>query len=101
MARTYYGKHYPGQFIPLDAAGWSRGRDDEDLILRAEREADEERARRNSECSLMERFTRRVYKAIETEYVRYPDRREMLGPKLQYWARRLRHYMGRDWEATV
>lgn len=101
MSSTYYGHHYAGQFYGLATAIMSHGRGQEDAILLAERNADEEAARHNATCSLMERFTRRVYKAIETEYTHHPERREQLRPKLTYWAKRLRYFSGRDWEEDV
>jgi len=98
--RDYYGRHYPGQFHGLSTAIMSHGRGQEDSIILAERIADEKYQEHYKTCSMMERFTRRVYKALETEYTHHPERRADITPHLVYWAKRLRHFQGRDWEVT-
>lgn len=98
MTRPYYGRYYPGMFIPLNASIITLSPAEQAEIAETERELAEETARYNSSLPLMVRFTRRVYKAIETEYTKHPEQRAYLAAKLAYWAKRLRHYEGRDWE---
>lgn len=98
--RDYYGRHYAGQFHGLSTAIMSHGRGQEDAIILAERIADEKYQEHYKTCSMMERFTRRVYKALETEYTHHPERRSSITPHLVYWAKRLRHFQGRDWEVN-
>lgn len=85
----YYGRHYEGQFRPLDTAFWSHGADEEDAIVRAALEEDKARSARLAKMGPQARLCYAVFHALSDQYCDNPTGNPKDLRALRFWARSL------------